>query len=280
VHVGRGPLRPSPTSRGARLSRHAAPEPVRAAGATATPIGDRRGARAWLLLTLACAALLVAAPVAIVRSPTSPDDAAREVEVYTPSDPDDDGTTGDDGGTGAVAPTAAPPPAGAVPPVPDAPALDPAAGTSPSDPAAADPGPAGTAPSAGGGSTGWTPGTGGGTAGSAPQPGGGSGWTQPRTRPITVLPSSPPASSKPPAGNPPANQQSGGSSTGGSQTGGSPTGDSTTGGSQPPPAPAPIPVPAPKPPADCLCQVLEPVTEPLEDVVTGTIGAVGGLLGG
>ena len=133
------------------MSRHAAPElppPTRGVGAAgaATPIGARRSARAWLLLALACAALLIAAPVAIVRSSTSPDDAGREAEVSAPSDPDgDDGSTGEDGGAGAVPSTAAPVPDGAVPPVPG-----------------------------------------------APPAGGSSGWTQPGTRPITVLPSSSP----------------------------------------------------------------------------------------
>lgn len=263
--VGRGPLRSSSTSRGARLSRHAAPEPpqppARAVGATATatPTGDRRGARAWLLLALACAALLIAAPVAIVMSPTSPDGAGRDAEVYTPSDLDGGGSgdaaTGDDGGTGAVQPTAAPLPDGAVPPVPSAPGG-----------------------SAGTGGTGWTAGTGG-TAGSAPRTGGGSGWTQPGTSPIAVLPSSPPASSNPPASQPPANQPSGGYPTGGTQTGGTQTGGSQTGGTKPPPPSGSTPTPAREPSTDCLCQVLEPVKEPLEDVVTGTTGAVGGLLG-
>ena len=150
------------------MPRHAAPElrppPARAVGDTATaiPAGDRRRVRTLLLLALACAALLIAAPVAIVMSPSSPDPAGQQDEAPTPAEV-------------AVAPPAAPLPDGTVPPVPGVPGPDPAAGTSPADPAAA-----------------------------------GSGWTQPRTSQIQILPSSPPSSSNQrPATQPPADQQTG-----------------------------------------------------------------------
>lgn len=288
--VGRGLLRPDPTSRGARLSRHAAPEPpppTRAVGATATgtPAGDRRGARAWLLLALSCAALLVAAPVAIVMSPTSSDAAGREAEVYTPPNPDGEGSgdasSVDDGGTGAVEPTAAPPPDGAVPPVPVTPGLDPAASTGPADPAAADPGPAGSTGSAGSGGSGWMAGSGG-ASGNEPRPGGGSGWTQPGTSRIPVLPSSPPASSNQRQDQQPAQQQ--------------PSSQQPTQQQPQQPAPQqsapqqPAPQqPAPQqPPRTCGCDVdedgiddlLDPLVKPLEPVLGGVTKPVTGLLGG
>ncbi len=155
---GHGPVRSQPDARGAELSRHAAPEsatpPVRAVGATAaTPATvDRRRARALVLLALACAALLIAAPVAIVMSPASPDGADGQADVYTPPDPD--GGRSDDGDVTRtdVAPTSAPLPDGAAPPVPEAPALDPAASIGPSAPAA--PGGGWTDTGAGSGSAG------------------------------------------------------------------------------------------------------------------------------
>ncbi len=158
-------------------ARHAAPEPAPARTDEVASRPDRGRARALVLLSLACAALLIAAPLAIVRTSLAQDGTPPESDVLRGADPDPGEDA--DGGTGTAPLPEATPVLTVAPP-----ALD-TAGTDdvPGAPARGDAGA---------------------TQGGAPQPGTmPPGTTQPRTTRIQILPSNPaPAPAQQPAPQP------------------------------------------------------------------------------
>lgn len=257
----------SPVRRGAVLSRpprHAAPEPapVRTGTVPAEPVLDRRRVRVLLLLSLACAALLIAAPLAIVRSSGGPESAspASDDGPVVERETDEGGSGAPTQGTDGTPPPETP---AAVPTA--APGLDTAATDGvPAGPSSA------AAPDQGDPAPGWPgsdTGQDGGVTPRVPE----QGATQPGATPIQILPSKPvpaPAPAQPQPTQPQSTQPQP--------------------GRQQPPAQEqpqqPVPQPDPGPLTDaegvpCPCTLVGGVLVSVSRSVGGVLPPVGGLLG-
>ncbi len=263
----------SRTSRGAVLSRHAAPAPapLRAVAAQDGPGNDRGRARSLLVLSLVCAVLLIAAPVAIMLSTSPPEEAGQKTEVFTGTDrdtgeSDDDGVSGRDTDVRDAGP-AADEPSPSVPGLPgqetasgvgvpggeDAGVGAPGASDAPQAPGA--PGATAGSPGSGPAAPKWTGGTIGDVPGTAVQGGTRAPGTivPPGTSPIQILPSKSPAADAPPT----------------------PAPNST---------PAPNPPPEPQPGKDvdgvaCPCEVVDGVLISVSRLDGGVLAPAGGLSG-